>query len=188
MAKRVCPWWLGYLLASPVRRLLTENPRMLLAPYVHEGMTVLEPGPGMGFFTLELTRLVGPSGRVIAVDVQPKMLSGLQRRAAKAGLLDRIDARLATAESMGLADLGGAVDFTLAFAVVHEMPAPHPFFEQVAGASKAGAQVLFAEPAGHVKPAEFEEELQAAAAVGFHLIDRPQVRRSHGALLRKQQA
>ena len=55
MAHRVCPWWLGYLLASPLRRLMA-NPRKLLAPYVHEGMTVLEPGPGMGFFTLELAR------------------------------------------------------------------------------------------------------------------------------------
>ncbi len=62
MAKRVCPWWLGYLLASRLRR-LWEDPRTILAPYVREDMTVLEPGPGMGFFTLELARLVGSSGR-----------------------------------------------------------------------------------------------------------------------------
>jgi ubiquinone/menaquinone biosynthesis C-methylase UbiE len=37
-------------------------------------MTVLEPGPGMGFFTLELARRVGAPGRVIAVDIQPKMI------------------------------------------------------------------------------------------------------------------
>jgi hypothetical protein len=49
MAHGVCPWWLGYLLASPLRRLMMD-PRKLLAPYVHEGMTVLEPAPGMGFF------------------------------------------------------------------------------------------------------------------------------------------
>ena len=61
----VCPWWAGYILASPLRRLI-QDPRSLLAPYVHPGMTVLEPGPGMGFFTLELARLVGPAGRVIA--------------------------------------------------------------------------------------------------------------------------
>jgi hypothetical protein len=58
MPGRVCPWWLGYLLASPMRRWL-ENPTKLLAPYVQQGMTVLEPGPGMGFFTLEPARLVG---------------------------------------------------------------------------------------------------------------------------------
>jgi hypothetical protein len=57
---RVCPWWLGYVLASPLRGLL-ENPNQIVEPYVREGMTVLEPGPGMGFFTLPLARLVGPN-------------------------------------------------------------------------------------------------------------------------------
>lgn len=83
--QRVYPWWLGYLLVSPLRR-LSQNPGKVLAPYVREGMTVLEPGRGMGFFTLELARLVGPSGRVVAVDIQPRMLAGLRRRAARAGL------------------------------------------------------------------------------------------------------
>lgn len=85
----VCPWWLGYLLASPIRRLL-HDPREILSPHVREGMTVLEPGPGMGFFTLELLRLTGPSGRVVVVEIQPRMLAVLKRRAAKAGLLDRL--------------------------------------------------------------------------------------------------
>ena len=185
MSKRVCPWWIGYLLASPLRRLLSDDPRKLLAPYVGEGMTVLEPGPGMGYFTLELARLVGPSGRIIAVDIQPNMLSGLRRRALKAGLLERIDLRLATAESMELSD-PGTVDFTLAFAMVHEMPLAASFFAQAAAASKAGAQMLLAEPAGHVKPGEFEAELQAAAGAGFGVVGRPAVRRSHSALLRKE--
>ncbi|MFY9643515.1 MAG: hypothetical protein WCD20_15720 [Rhodomicrobium sp.] len=69
MAKhRVCPWWMGYLLASPIRK-WWQDPARILSPYVRAGMTVLEPGPGMGFFTLEIARLVGPSGRLVAVDV-----------------------------------------------------------------------------------------------------------------------
>jgi len=76
MSKRVCPWWLGYLLASPLRR-WSLNPAALLAPHLREGMTVFEPGPGMGFFTLEMAKLVGPRGRVVAVDLQPKMIERL---------------------------------------------------------------------------------------------------------------
>ena len=86
MSKRVCPWWLEYLLASPAAAPDGESPKTA-APYVHEGMTVLEPGPGMGFFTLELARLVGASGRVVALDIQSKMLDGFKRRLTKAGLL-----------------------------------------------------------------------------------------------------
>ena len=73
---RVCPWWVGYILASPIRKLM-HNPARILAPFVRTGMTVFEPGPGMGFFTFELARLVGPTGRVSAVDVQPKMIEAL---------------------------------------------------------------------------------------------------------------
>ena len=133
----VCPWWIGYLMASPIRRIF-NRPSKILAPHVHEGMTVLEPGPGMGFFSLELARLVGPTGRVIAVDIQSRMLDGLRRRAAKAEVLDRLDLRLASPDSLGLADLDGAVDFTLAYAMVHELPGAARFFREVARASKTG--------------------------------------------------
>ena len=97
MAHRLCPWWLGYLLAHPVRRIWQE-PRVILAPFVSEGMLVLEPGCGMGFFTIELARLVGPHGKVLAVDLQPRMLAGLQRRARRAGVESRIETRLASCD------------------------------------------------------------------------------------------
>lgn len=184
MSHRVCPWWLGYWLVCPLRR-RSQKPDEILAPHVHEGMTVLEPGAGMGFFSLELARLVGTPGRVIAVDVQPKMLDRLKRRAAAAGVRDRVEARLASPESMGIADLGDSVDFTLAFAVVHEFPDPDRFFAEVAEASKPGATVLFAEPSGHVKGSEFDSELQAAFRSGFTVVNRPSISRSQSALLKK---
>jgi len=184
MSNRVCPWWLGYLLASPVRRLL-QKPEEVVTPYIEPGMTVLEPGPGMGFFTLELARRVGNGGRVVAVDVQPRMIAGLKRRLRKNGLLERVDARVASADSMGVEDLRGRVDFTLAFAMVHEMPSAERFFAEAAEASKAGAGLLLVEPAGHVPPAKFEAELEAAARAGFAVKERPTVHRCHAVLLRK---
>jgi len=183
MPEHVCPWWVGYLLASPLRR-LRYDPAKILTPYVEEGMTVLEPGPGIGFFTIELARMVGARGRVVAVDVQPRMIGGLKRRVAKAGLLDRVDARLAHSDSMGLAGLDGTVDFVLAFAVVHEMPSARAFFAEAWRALKPGRCLLFAEPAGHVKVAAFEAELNDAGQ-GCSLVDRPAIRRSQAALLRK---
>ena len=186
MSERICPWWLGYLLASPVRRVLMgQDPFALLAPYVRSGMTVLEPGPGMGFFTLELARLVGDSGRVIAIDVQPRMLEGLRRRAAKAGLSSRIEARLAEKNSLGVSDLADQVDLVLAFAMVHEMPKGNRFFAEAAQTMKPGATLLLAEPAGHVKSPVFDAELAEAQAAGLEVTERPQIRRSHTAVFRK---
>jgi len=184
MAHRVCPWWLGYWLASPMRR-WSQDPAQILLPWVREGMTILEPGPGMGFFTLELARRVGPSGRVIAVDIQSRMLDSLRRRAAKAGLLDRIETRLTSAGSMNVANLRGRVDFTLLYAMVHEVPDVAHFFSEVAAVSKPGATVLLAEPTGHVKQPDFDAELQAAAAAGLAIATRPAIPRSFGALLHR---
>jgi ubiquinone/menaquinone biosynthesis C-methylase UbiE len=184
MGHRICPWWLGYVLASPLRRLL-QDPAAIIKPYVREGMTVLEPGPGMGFFTLEMARQAGPSGRVVAVDVQPRMIAGLKRRLAKAGLLERTDTHLASSDSLGLQDLRGNVDFVLAMAVVHEMPSSSRFFAEVAQAMKPGATLLLAEPSGHVNKAAFETELQDAAAAGLEVAGRPVIARSQAALLKK---
>jgi ubiquinone/menaquinone biosynthesis C-methylase UbiE len=161
------------------------DPAAILKPHVQEGMTVLEPGPGMGFFTLELARRVGPSGRVVAVDIQPQMLASLKRRAARKGLLERIDARLATAQSFSIDDLEGTVDFVLAFAVVHELPDCAAFFRDTARALKPGATFLLAEPSGHVTFAEFDAELEAAAQCGLQPIDHPRIGRSRTALFRK---
>jgi ubiquinone/menaquinone biosynthesis C-methylase UbiE len=139
----------------------------------------------MGFFTLELARLVGPTGRVAAVDIQPKMLERLKHRAAKAGLRSQIEARLGSAEGLAIPDLRGKVDFTLAFAMVHETLDVEGFFAEVADASKPGASILFAEPSGHVKEPKFESELRAASDAGFRLVNRPAISRSHAALLQK---
>lgn len=185
MAHRVCPWWIGYLLASPIRRWLSENPEDLLRPYVRSGMTILEPGPGMGYFTLPMARMVGPSGRIVAVDVQPKMLAVLRRRARKSGLLDRINARLAKTDRLAVEDLRGAADFVLAFAVVHEMPSPPDFFSEAAAALKPGGLLLFAEPAGHVDLHTFAAELKDAQSAGLAEVSRPSIRRSIAALLQK---
>jgi ubiquinone/menaquinone biosynthesis C-methylase UbiE len=60
--EHVCPWWIGYLLASPLRRLV-QKPEVILRPFLSNGMRVLEVGPGMGFFTLPMARMVGSAGR-----------------------------------------------------------------------------------------------------------------------------
>jgi hypothetical protein len=131
MAEHVCPWWIGYQLARPVRRWLSQSPEEMLRPFVRDGITVLEPGPGMGFFTLPLARMAGSRGREVAVDIQPQILSGLRQRVERKGVAECIETRLAGPDQMGLDDLAGAVDFALAFAVVHEMLSADKFFRQV---------------------------------------------------------
>ena len=182
MAEHVCPVWVGYLLASPIRR-LAQKPEKILGAHVREGMTVLEVGPGMGFFSLPLARLVGPTGRVIAVDVQEKMLQALAGRARKAGLSERIETRGCRPESLGLADLAGRIDFALAFAVVHEVDDQPRLMTEIAAALRPGGRLLLAEPAGHVSNDAFAETLAVAQHAGLSVIEKERITRSHAALL-----
>ena len=182
MTHRVCPWWLGYILLAPLRR-WWQDPAKILREHVASGITAVEVGPGMGYFSLELARLVGPHGRVIAVDIQPRMLAGLRRRAERAGLSERIETRQATAAGLGIGDLAGRVGFVLAFAVIHELPDAAAFFAEVAPTLTPGGRILVAEPRGHVSEADFAMQLAGAAAAGLRVTYRPAIARSHTAVL-----
>ncbi len=184
MAQRVCPWWLGYWLVNPLRKLV-ESPTKLLAPLVREGMVVLEPGCGMGYFTLEVARMVGPSGRVVAVDLQEKMLAGLRRRARRAGLADRIEPRLASPGNLGVEDLEGTVDLALALHVVHEVPDQAAFFGQLRRTLTADGRILVMEPKAHVKQADLERSLALAAEQGLVIDSSGSLPIDRSALLRR---
>lgn len=180
--KFVCPWWMGYLLASPLRRLI-HNPDDILFRYVREGARILEIGPGMGFFTLPMARMVGESGRIFCVDIQQKMLNVLGRRAARAGLSGVIETRLSSDKSSGIKDLAGSIDFALLFAVVHEVPERVFLLMEVYDALRPGGILLLSEPSGHVRKSEFYETVRDAEKIGLVLIEEPDIPGEHSALL-----
>jgi ubiquinone/menaquinone biosynthesis C-methylase UbiE len=152
----VCPWWLGFALIGPVRRLL-HNPDSILKPYVKEGMTALDVGCGMGFFSLPPVELVGPAGRVVCVDLQERMIRSLERRAQKFGLSGNIETRVCGKNTLGIDDLDGSVDFAIAFAMVHEVPDRGRMFYELGKSLKMGGLLLVAEPRGHVSQSDFNE-------------------------------
>ena len=166
MAKRVCPFWVGYLLINPLRSLF-ENPYKLFGNLVGEGMVVLEPGCGMGYFTLPMARLVGGTGRVIAIDIQPQMIAGLAKRSLKAGLFKRIQMRLGESDSLKIEDLSDTVDVAVAMHLVHETVDLDRFLREIWAALKQGGRLLVVEPRCHVSLKEFEISIGAAREVGF---------------------
>jgi ubiquinone/menaquinone biosynthesis C-methylase UbiE len=175
---RVCPWWFAYTFDNPLRRWL-HNPRKILDPYVAAGDTAIDIGCGMGPFTVELARLVGPDGRVIAVDLQDKMLQRVESRVTKAGLADRVELQRCQPDSLGLTE---KADFVLAFWMAHEVPDARSFFDQIAALLKDGGRFLLAEPKGHVGREDFACEVEAAQAAGLSPLARPKIALSRSAL------
>jgi FkbM family methyltransferase len=187
MADHVCPFWVGYLLSSPIRK-LWHNPKQILEQYIEQGMKVLDIGCSMGFFSLPMARMVGNSGKVLCIDIQEKMISCLEKRAKKAGLLDRIIIRVCSDRSLCLDKLNGEIDFALAFAVVHEVPDSSVFFPEIYRSLKPAGRMLMAEPRGRVSAEDFEVSICTAQEYGFKVMDKPCIRSARAAVLQKQGA
>lgn len=158
-----CPWWLTYTFDNPIRRAL-HDPYAILRPYVRPGMKVADIGCGMGFFTVALADLVGPEGRVLAIDLQRRQLDATARRVGKAGVAGRVEVVQASESALNVA---GPIDFFLAFWMVHEVPDAAAFFKELHGLLAPGGRVLVAEPKMHVNRKKTEDELSIALGNGF---------------------
>jgi len=167
----VCPRWLCFTFDNWIRRRL-QNPDQIIKPYVRKGDTVLDVGPGIGFFTIPMARLVGDDGRVIGVDIQDKMLAAISKRALSAGVANRITTQLASPVSLNVA---APADFILAFWMAHEVPDQGKFFTQLHHALKDNGKFLLAEPKLHVSKAQFDAAVGVVQKAGFRLLDRPDI-------------
>ena len=177
--ERVCPWWMSYFLCNPLR-LIVHNPERILDGHVRPGHTAMDLGCGPGYFTLPMARLVGQTGQVIAVDLQPRMLDILRRRAERAGLSTRIQLHQCSADRLGVQT---QVDFAMAFAMVHEVPDPHALLGEIATLLKPEARFLLAEPRAHITPSAFNRTLEIARTVGLLPCAEPRIAMCRAVLL-----
>jgi 2-polyprenyl-3-methyl-5-hydroxy-6-metoxy-1,4-benzoquinol methylase len=180
----VCPWWAAYILASPLRRLV-DNPEKLLAPYVNPGMTVVDLGCSMGFFSIPLARMVGATGRVVSVDVQERALRVLRKRAQRKGLDQTVETRHCTQEDLGLDDVCGRVDVAVAFHVVHESRDAARFLADCFSVLRPGGKLILAEPVGHITDEDRAQIFALTTATGFSKLADLSMRRSQGAVFEK---
>lgn len=182
--EHICPVWVGYTFLLPVRK-LQHNPQKILAPYVKEGMTVMDYGCAMGYFSIPLAKMTGSKGIVYCVDIQEKMLANLYKRALKHNVSDVIKL-LEVGNSFHPDELIEKLDFVLLFFVVHEVPDKKQLFSDLYKMLKPGGKILFAEPKGHVKPEGFEKSLQLAKEAGLKVSDGKPMRKGLFALLIKE--
>jgi ubiquinone/menaquinone biosynthesis C-methylase UbiE len=178
----ICPMQLAGALASPLRRLL-HKPEKILSGLVLPGQTAADFGCGPGYFTLQLARQVGPSGKVYAVDLQSEMLAVVRRRAEEAALQDRIVFQQAQPESTGLSV---PLDFALTFWMVHEVPDRKAFLNEIFRLLKPGGQLLLVEPRMHVSDKNFAETLAIAESAGLQQVRPVKVAISRAILFRKE--
>ena len=180
-AEDVCPPDRVLRFDNALRRLF-YSPARMFGPYIRPGMTVMDVGCGAGFNCLALARLVGDSGRVLAVDLQPELLRIVEARARKAGSSGRIRTHRCEANNIGVSE---PVDFVNAFWMVHETPDAEEFLRQVCSCLRPGGHLFVAEPWFHVSSGKFQKLIATAEGLGLEMVARPGVWFSRAVVLRR---
>jgi len=117
-----------------------------------------------------MAKIVGPTGQVIAVDLQSGMLGRVKKKATQHGVDDQIVTHQCSANTI---DLQCAADFILAFYMVHETPDPGRFFEETKAMLKADGKLLVVEPKMHVRQAVFGSMVEDAVRAGLQAVGFP---------------
>ena len=68
------PEFLANAIDHPLRRKFQPPYETAIRHGIEPGMTVLEVGPGNGRYTVGAARRLGAGGRLVTVDIEPKMI------------------------------------------------------------------------------------------------------------------
>ncbi|MEP0844912.1 MAG: class I SAM-dependent methyltransferase [Phycisphaerae bacterium] len=129
-------------LERPEREEEEHSREMLELLAVRPGDVVADIGAGSGYHTLPLARMVGPKGRIKAVDIQPEMLAAIRKKARETGL-DNIDLVLGAEDDPRLEP--ESVDLILLVDVYHEFEWPFEMTRHMVRALKPGGRIVFVE-------------------------------------------
>ncbi len=120
-----------------------ERPQLVLdALDIRNGSTVADLGCGSGYYAFRMSPLVGPSGKVFAVDIEPRMLEFVRERAQREAVTNIAPIQATPLDPNLPAD---SVDLLLMVDVYHELEHPFEVMEKVRDALKQGGRVALVE-------------------------------------------
>ena len=176
---RTCPVEYAGGLDNSIRRLL-QNPRKILKPYIHKGMTVLDLGCGPGFFSIEIAKMLQGSGKVIAADLQDGMLEKVFAKIRGTELEQRIEIHKCEETKISITE---NVDFILLFYMIHEVPDQGRLLGELRSILKPDGKIYIIEPKFHVSKRSFKIMTEKIKNLGFEVTDSPKVFFSRTVLL-----
>jgi len=175
----VCPAEFAGSLDNWFRRLI-HDPHKILSPFITGGLTVIDLGCGPGYFTIELAKLVGEEGKVVAADLQEGMLEKVISKIKGTELERRILIHKCQEDKTGIPE---KADFILAFWMIHEVQDHQGMFRELKSLIKPGGKIFIIEPRIHVTEKSFRNMISLLQSEGLEIIERPRVCISRAVLL-----
>lgn len=169
LAQQATKDWLEETRTSEARR--DERQRVdevFAALGIKPGARVADIGAGWGYFTARLAKAVGPSGRVVAIDAEPKALAKLRERVQRDGLTN-VDVIEGTQRDTQLA--AGSLDAALIVNAYHEMTDYGAMLSQIRQALKPTGTLVIVEPIESLKrQAPREEQTKRHIIAAHHVV------------------
>lgn len=132
----------AFEMAHPNRSRLEESDRLIKSFGFKPGDVVADVGSGVGFLLPLISNVVGPSGRVIAEDIQPDFVAQIQEKIKSNGW-PNVTAVLGTAVDPRLPD--DSLDAALLVDVYHHLDYPGEVIQRIRHAIKPGGRLIVAD-------------------------------------------
>jgi ubiquinone/menaquinone biosynthesis C-methylase UbiE len=160
------PQFLANVIDNPLRRKIQPPDETPIRHGIEPGMTVLEVGPGNGTYTVATARRVGNKGKVVTIDIEPKMIEQVTRRAQAEGI-ENIEARVADVYDLPFEE--GSFDAIYMIAVIGEIPAPEKAMKEFYRVLSPSGTLAFSELLPDPDYPRARTLIQKAASAGFRL-------------------
>jgi len=130
------------IIDNPLRRRLQPPEETMQRHTIGPGIKVLDVGPGNGTYTIAAACAVGESGRVIAIDIEPKIIERLRQRIQREAIVN-LEARVADAYDLPFDN--GYFDVISLITVIGEIPDPVRAMKEFRRVLASSGKLVFSE-------------------------------------------
>ncbi|MBU1099296.1 MAG: methyltransferase domain-containing protein [Bacteroidetes bacterium] len=165
VSKGVFPYQYAFTLLIPLRNIFLSPKQLINRLMLKENYTVLEIGPGPGYFSIKIAKELS-KGKLVLADIQQKMLDYARKRIEKKGLKN-VEFKLCSGETLDFEN--DYFDRVFMVTVIGEIEKKDEYLKEIYRVLKKGGILSISELAGDPDKIEKEDLRELIEPKGFKL-------------------